>query len=322
MAEERLSGNDGILSDRFLIPPFSVLDSSLHRWQARKRLWHDLGIDSGRGRKAILTYNVRGSARDPVSQRMRDTGSTSVFDPVLAEISYRWFTPNNGVILDPFSGGSVRGFVAAKTGRSYVGVDIRPEQVRENDEQIAASRLDGVRYVVGDSSQLDVLLPPGDTFDFLFSCPPYGDLEVYSDNPNDLSTMKPEAFLNAYREVIRSSVARLRDDRFAAFLVGNYRDNAGNLVDFTGQTVRAFEDAGCKLYNQFVFVTPINTLSLRAGGQFALSRKAGLRHQSLVVFIKGNARKAVEALGPIDVTHPGGVFNNDNSNILELFTES
>ena len=34
-----------------------------------------------------------------------------------------------------------------------------------------------------------------DGFDFIFSCPPYGDLEVYSDDPNDLSRMKPSALL-------------------------------------------------------------------------------------------------------------------------------
>ena len=312
--------NHGALTEKFIIPPFTVLDSSQSRWLERKRLWNDLGIDSIRGRGDCLTFNA--SNDDFVSQRIASAGSTSVFDPVLAEISYRWFTPNDGSILDPFSGGSVRGFVAGKTGRSYVGVDIRSEQVSENDKQIATHCPESsVRYVVGDSLHLDTLLPPEDTFDFVYSCPPYGDLEVYSNDPNDLSTMQPDAFVQAYREIIRLSVARLKDNRFAAFVVGNYRNSAGDLVDFTGQTVRAFEDAGCSFYNHFILMTPINTVAVRTGRQFTASRKAGLRHQSLLVFVKGKARKAVEAIGDIDVSHPGGVFSKSKDSILDLFSE-
>ena len=46
---------------------------------------------------------------------------TSIFDPVLCELAYRWYCPPGGVILDPFAGGSVRGIVASKLGRRYVG---------------------------------------------------------------------------------------------------------------------------------------------------------------------------------------------------------
>ena len=38
---------------------------------------------------------------------------TSVFDPVLCEVAYRWFSPPGGHVLDPFAGGSVRGILAA-----------------------------------------------------------------------------------------------------------------------------------------------------------------------------------------------------------------
>src|SRR6185312_2502284 len=62
---------------------------------------------------------------------------TSIFDPVLCEIAYRWFCPPGGLVLDPFAGGSVRGIVAAKLGRRYLGVDLRPEQIEANRAQWA-----------------------------------------------------------------------------------------------------------------------------------------------------------------------------------------
>ena len=60
---------------------------------------------------------------------------TSIFDPVLCELIYRWFAPKAGVVLDPFAGGSVRGIVAARLGLTYVGIDLRAEQVAANREQ-------------------------------------------------------------------------------------------------------------------------------------------------------------------------------------------
>jgi hypothetical protein len=53
---------------------------------------------------------------DPISAAILEVASTctSIFDPVLCEIAYRWFCPSGGTVLDPFAGGSVRGIVASK----------------------------------------------------------------------------------------------------------------------------------------------------------------------------------------------------------------
>ena len=55
---------------------------------------------------------------------------TSIFDPVLCELAYRWFCPPGGLVLDPFAGGSVRGIVAAKCGRRYIGIDVARQSLR------------------------------------------------------------------------------------------------------------------------------------------------------------------------------------------------
>ena len=33
-----------------------------------------------------------------------EQSGTSIFDPVLCEIAYRWFSPVGGLMLDPFAG--------------------------------------------------------------------------------------------------------------------------------------------------------------------------------------------------------------------------
>lgn len=40
----------------------------------------------------------------------------SVFDPLLAELMYRWFCPAGGFVLDPYAGGCTRGIIAACMG--------------------------------------------------------------------------------------------------------------------------------------------------------------------------------------------------------------
>ena len=77
-------------------------------------------------------------ALDPVSAAILEVASTgtSIFDPVLCEIAYRWFCPPGGTVLDPFAGGSVRGIVASRLGRRYVGIELRAEQVAANIAQL------------------------------------------------------------------------------------------------------------------------------------------------------------------------------------------
>jgi hypothetical protein len=116
-----------------------------------------------------------------VSEAILEVASTgtSIFDPVICEIAYRWFCPPGGLVLDPFAGGSVRGIVASKLGRRYLGIDLRAEQVAANQEQ--ADTLCGEpmpKWVIGDSRGITVLVE-AIAADFVFSCPSYADLEVY-----------------------------------------------------------------------------------------------------------------------------------------------
>lgn len=241
-------------------------------------------------------YRVKEGTRETT-----ETSGTSVFDPVLCELVYRWFSPPGGVVLDPFAGGSVRGIVASVLGRAYTGVDL-------SERQLAANRAQGAVivpeaqpvWIEGDSSDI-AALAPGE-YDLVFSCPPYADLEVYSDDARDLSTMPYEAFLDAYRAIIAASMGMLKDDRFACFVVGDIRDRKGMYRNFVSQTIAAFEDAGLKLYNEAILVTAVGSLSIRVGRQFAAGRKLGRTHQNVLVFVKGDPRRATEYCGDVDLT--------------------
>lgn len=227
---------------------------------------------------------------------------TSIFDPVLCELAYRWFCPQSGHILDPFAGGSVRGIVASKLGRKYTGVDLRPEQAEANEVQAKTiTPSNPPTWVVGDSQDIDELAQG--EYDLVFSCPPYFDLEAYSTDPRDLSSMTYEQFLEVYGTIIAKSCAMLKEDRFACFVVGDIRDRqTGNYRGFVWHTVEAFRAAGLELYNEAVLVTSVGSLPIRVGKQFAGGRKLGKTHQNVLVFVKGDAGRAAAACGTVDMS--------------------
>ena len=243
---------------------------------------------------------------DPVSAAILEVASTgtSIFDPVLCEIAYRWFCPPGSAVLDPFAGGSVRGIVASRLGRLYTGIDLRAEQIDANRvqaEQICGEPMP--KWVCGDSREVIPALAENGIapqFDFVFSCPPYADLEVYSDDPRDLSTFDYDEFRAAYANIIAGACALLKSDRFACFVVGDVRDPKGFYRNFPGHTIEAFEAAGLRLYNEAILVTAVGSLPIRAGKQFAATRKLGRTHQSCLVFVKGDPRKATEAIGEVE----------------------
>lgn len=226
---------------------------------------------------------------------------TSIFDPVLAELVYRWFAPPGGLVLDPFAGGSVRGIVASRLGRGYLGVDLRPEQIAANQAQAAAicKKAPTPKWVAGDSVNLDKIAK-GVRADFILSSPPYADLEVYSDDPRDISTMAYPKFMEAYCAIVAKAAALLKPDRFACFVVGDARGADGMFYGFVADTIGAFQRAGLALYNQAILVTACGSLPIRVRKQFEGSRKLGGTHQHVLVFAKGDPVKATKAVGPVE----------------------
>lgn len=272
---------DVLLRDKFLEPPFSVLDAKQGNWRKRKRIWLDLGIQGEIGRKEnALGYSKL--MNDKISKN-----GTSVFDPALTELMYTWFCPDNGSILDPFAGGSVRGIVANYLDYAYTGLELRQEQVDSNREQA----LDILpvnkqpQWYVGDS---DKLLDGEwlNQFDFIFSCPPYADLEVYSDLPDDLSNMSYEDFLRKYKSIINKSMKLLKQGGFACFVVGEVRDKQGYYYDFVGDTKKAFIEAGGRLYNDAVLLTSLSTAAMTADRIFSSGAKLAKVHQNVLIFKK------------------------------------
>lgn len=577
------------LAERFVVPPFSVLDQRAGYWRERRARWLALGLQSeiGRPDREILAsasgrdptyYDQKNDAEARLGQPLTPaqfessglyvphggaasltTIGTSVFDPVLCEIAYRWFSPPGGRVLDPFAGGSVRGVVASVLGRRYVGIDLSERQVEANREQAAEilgtsgdlitdphaltpverrgevwvkrddlfgvngatggkaratlvmadgatalvgvgarsspqiarvarvaqhlgiparvhtgvggeteetmaaaiagaevvrhapgrlavirkrarddtsgtlipwgaeshaavtlvaaqaknvpddvervvvpvgsgttlagillglrdphveilgvrvgadpapvldryapsgwrdrvtlvecglpfeqkaiGDLDGIvldgtyeakclpylrpgdllwivggpqaptpnlpEWIVGDLGDFPPAVPGDGTadrigeVDLVFTCPPYYDLERYSDDERDLSTMTSADFERAYEEILRAATDRLAADSFAVIVVSDVRDKAGLYRPLADTTTAIMASLGLGLYNRAVLVNTIGSLAVRVGRQFSVGRKLGRTHQDVLVYVKGDPRRAAERCGQVDVT--------------------
>lgn len=356
------------LEAKFIIPPFSVLNTRQGYWQERKRLWLGLGIKSELGRGEELTYQGEeicsenlnyyrnkekgkhltfGITPDPDGRNadnhaqaytdkgkakvngltFRSTGfmadviqerggGTSIFDPVLCELIYKWFCPQGGEVFDPFAGGSVRGIVAAVLGLGYTGLDLSLAQIEANKQQAEEILPEQKKpeWIIGDAWVSDLLLPRGKHYDLVFSCPPYHDLEKYTDAPEDLSNMPWNTFKARYRAIIEKAILRLNNNRFACFVVSEIRNDIGSYKGLVPLTIDCFERGGARFYNEMILVNVAGSLPIRIAGQFG-HRKIGRSHQNVLVFYKGEPDRIPKIFGDIDTdfAYPAGPKNEGDA---------
>ena len=321
----------GSLMDAFIEPPLSLLRSSTGRWQHRKAAWlsalpleygTDLGRDEGLlmknfSRRDAQFYNKKSAVEKRIGKTLTSSefvnkyytaptgrvfSGTSQFDPVLAELMTIWFSPPGGLIYDPFAGDVERGLVAAVKGRRYHGIDVRAEQCVANDE--AAQRLGATptpKWSQGTS--LDAArVWSGEKADLVFTCPPYWNLEKYSDDPKDLSNMPLEEFTATHNRIIAACAAHLEQDRFAVWVIGDVRDKqTGRFVRLHDRTKDGFAAAGMHLHSEIIFATPLGSKRIMARKAMNAKRTILSRHEYVLVFCKGDPAKAAKALGEVEV---------------------
>lgn len=264
--------------------PWSVLDQSFKPWKDRKQYWSEQGVDDlgnrGEASPAMISTGRHG----------RKSGGISQFDPVLAELCLTWFCPPGGSVLDPFSGGPVRGVVATALGMDYTGIDLSRPQIQANRKRCLAAT-----WLCADARDgLGVF--DAESFDYILTCPPYHNRERYSDDPRDLSNMRWPEFTDAYGEILMTMCHRLKPDRFATVVISDVRDYRGHYRGLPYLTVGEMEFAGLHLVNEQVLVEPPGLRAKTTRVPWEACRTTTRRHQYVLTFVKGDRKKAAEAV--------------------------
>jgi hypothetical protein len=282
------------LEDRFIIPPFSILDTRQGYWRRRKKHWNELIQDNGESRENTLgNKKPSESESDLFRQRGFDV---SILDPVLAEISNVWFGLENCNTFDCFAGDSVFGYVSDALGNNFTGIELRQEQADLNNERLSGSKS---KYICDDGQNVLKHIEENSQ-DLLFSCPPYFDLEVYSDLENDASNQKDyKDFLVILDNAFTDAIKCLKDNRFAVIVVGDIRDKKGYYYRFVDDIKDIFKKSGVLLYNELILVNPVGSMALIANKTME-SRKVAKVHQNMLVFYKGDTKQIKKIYDKID----------------------
>ena len=298
----RLNVSRKLLNDRYIVPPFSILNTITQNWQKRKDVWESMGIDSVQGRDVkrnnanpVNTFSARG-------EKAKEAERTSTFDPLLCEIMYKWFSNEGDSVLDPFAGGSVRGIVASSLNREYVGIDLSYEQVTANIKQYkdVISRYNlpqSPAWICDDSeSWLAGAVYSTMVYDMVFTCPPYYNLEKYTNSEDDLSNMPTyKDFIKKYAQILRYASMMLANERFFVIVVSEIRNpETGAYYGFVPDTIRILRECGLNYYNEIILENNIGSLPIRAPKYFNQSRKIGRHHQNILVFYKGDPKQISE----------------------------
>jgi len=169
--------------------------------------------------------------------------------------------------------------------------------IRE-DAKTASADMVPPTWIEGDSTErlrdLDAA-----SYDLAFGCPPYYDLENYSDDPRDLSNLTAEEFDAAMAATVKEIARVLRDDSFAVFVVGAVRDPEGYILDMRACMSAAARAAGLRLVNDAVLLTPVGSAAVRAARGFR-SRTLSRVHQEVLVYVKGDRKAAAARCGDIE----------------------
>jgi len=261
------------MKDRIGFLPISVWEPD---WTIVKKLKAIIG-DKGQSRELVKGNTTFGN---------KELGA-SIFNPHLAQMIYSAYCPKNAKIYDPFGGGGTRGFIAAAMHHDYYGIELRQEEVnRILEKQKELERPFCIKQ--GDSRFFEKVFPDKNSFfDFSITCPPYYDLEVYSELKEDLSAAATyKDFLWMIKESLEGVHKALRKGGLSVWVVGNFRNKAGKLQHFNGDVIKIAEKyAGFDLLDELVWWGASKQASQRVH-TFEANRKSVRVHEYIIILKK------------------------------------
>jgi len=209
----------------------------------------------------------------------------SVFRADVASWILNLYAPRNGMCFDPFSGGGTRAILAAAHGLAYLGVELRAAQARatrKRCERLGAS--DFVHVVTGDSRDCSQIVATAEA-DFVFTCPPYWNLERYHGGPADLS-MQPtyKGYLREMRKVVAETYRALKPGSYSCWVVGQIRGRGPRLLPLNHDIAALHVQEGFVLKEE-IMLAKRSTPAVRRIGGFEKGRRLLIRtHEYVLVF--------------------------------------
>jgi DNA modification methylase len=181
----------------------------------------------------------------------------------------------------------MKGNVIAHLGGKWTGIELRKQQVIHNNNKA----FNGAKWICDTGENITKHIDYNSA-DMILSCPPYFNLEVYSELENDISNAKSyDIFINSLRKMYVESIKCLKNDSFACIVIQNIRKVKSKLyIDyypFKEDVIKIFTENGMFFYNDIVILKSNGTAQMRAI-PYMNQKKIVPIHEYLLVFYKGN----------------------------------
>lgn len=262
---------------KFIQFPYSWWDEMTTRDEERVHL--DGIVKDEIGRESYKhTWSVRSNSEKPALSQFPSK--------LVKQILMMWSWENDNV-FDPFAGHMTRPILTNHFNRNYWGCDVSREywgrtkekiqsrveggllddETMTNTDRVIDVNLDGnnLRLENRDSRFLDESVGEGrspirdDWADFVLTSPPYWDLENYGPEDEQLGNANEEFmdFIDDMKQVMEHTYRILRDKRYAAFVVNDFRKNSmeTGLYDYHRYVIEAAEHAGFDLHDIALYPT-------------------------------------------------------------------
>jgi hypothetical protein len=216
-----------------------------------------------------------GPQKKRIEGRHSTKSSRSEYSPFPKEVSdlcYEFFLRNSNKIFDCFAGWGDRAEKAIEWNKSYIGYDISEKVIR-------ASRDRGIQNILANSLVADI-----PEHDGLITCPPYWNLESYSDNGIE-ATRTWEKFKLQYSQILKRCWTQAKSGSTYCIMVGEWRKNH-KFYDLEYVTRKIFDELGAILFDQVVISRKkISKIKIMLPQAKRLGYSVRV-HESLLVFKK------------------------------------
>lgn len=209
----------------------------------------------------------------------------SEFNPTIAENIINFWSEEDDIILDPFAG-RTRCFVSAMKKRKYLGFEISKEVCEKVDSLILSIKdyKHKPDIFLADSFNIDKIKMP--MVDFIFTCPPYWNLERYESCEGQLSDIKSyDNFLERYKQIMCKSIDLLKEDKYMCLVVGDFRLKK-KYYTFHCDNIRIMQELGMKLHDVICIQSVSFDIANKRFGMFKKWKFTSKVHEYLLVFKK------------------------------------
>lgn len=255
------------VKDQFGWLPLSVVEPD----KASKIKWKDAYLDDG----------MKEKRRGDGTKYLPGLGF-SEFHAGMTENILMYWSMDNSVVVDPFSGRLTRAFISSKMGRKYYGYDISPTTVKRVKAHLEQHDSDATIYC---DNGCKMKQTPDDFADLVMTCPPYHQLEKYESVDGQLSDIKKYSEFLDMIELCGTNINRvLKPGGFCVWVCGDWRES-GKFRNFHSDTIRLFEKAGL-ITHDIMIMKNISPFAALQAGKVASKRYTSKVHEYVLVFRK------------------------------------